>query len=117
MDQHEHRPTFWRYLNHLDSTNPKNWTGKHTLVCKECGEKITRVRFGGPDVLIWLLLFATLVLLRWCKAQDELYWMLLPFVPLGLTNYRRYRKTHFQLLSEYQANLAHLMAEDDAEAD
>lgn len=43
--------------------------------------------------------------------------MLLPFVPPGLTCYHRYCRTHFQLLSEYQANLAHLIAEDDADED
>lgn len=41
MDQHEHRPTFWRYLNHPDSTAPKSRMGKHSLICRECAVKIT----------------------------------------------------------------------------
>lgn len=113
MDQHEHRPTVWRYLFHLDSTDQKNWTGRHTLVCKECGEKITRVRSFRFDWVGKLLLLCPIVFAKWYKAQGGRDWisLLCVSIPLGVYIYRDYRTTRYELLSEY-----HAAKEDDENA-
>ena len=108
MTGHIHRPTYWNYLFHHDKTDPENRTGKHTLVCRHCGQPICKQRRTLPW---WLLILLVGMYLLMLANEDFLrqhaYLMALPVALLLLTDYYDYRTKAYTLLEEHEEPQSH----------
>ena len=103
MTDHEHRPTLQNYLWHWDKTRSKNWTGKHSLICRHCGKEITRQRSLSqmlPTLISALLLFAFSKLNKDLIA-NPLVWLAALIVLLLVAGIVDYRAARYVTLSEY----------------
>lgn len=103
-ESHEHRPTYWNYLCHHDKTNRhRNWTGQHTLVCRQCGADITRRR-TTPSLLKNTLPALALLVFLWLGDglfSDRRVWLAVILVlALGLS-FLTFRTARFETLEDY----------------
>lgn len=102
MADHEHRPTVWKYLYHLDKTSSKNWTGKHTLVCKHCGMPITRRPNIFNTLLIAFPALSIVALYKMCREiiSNRLIWLAIIFGTVVILSILDFHTVRYQILAE-----------------